>query len=121
MTVHLERLKSSVNLSLNSTNAAVTREIQSDTKFIKHSVANDEVKAMLDWISSLNFLKQQVQTARIHLIFGTLIYAFRMISSSRLGKVLVNGSSNGKISRPGHQKQRVCFGAPESLEQARHS
>jgi len=60
LTAQLERLKSSLNLALNSTNAAVTREIQIDTKYIKISVANDEVKAVLDWISTLNFLKQQV-------------------------------------------------------------
>ena len=60
LVVHLERLKGSVNLALNSTNAAVIREIQSDTKTIKHSVTNDEVKSVLDWISNLNFLKQQV-------------------------------------------------------------
>ena len=60
LTVHLERLKSSINLALNSTNAVVTREIQSDTKYLKLAVAKDEVKAIIDWISSLNFLKQQV-------------------------------------------------------------
>lgn len=60
LTARLERLKASVNLALNSTNAAVTREIQNDTKFIKLSVANDEIKAILDWLSTLNFVKQQV-------------------------------------------------------------
>ncbi|KAL8722851.1 MAG: hypothetical protein Q9225_000738 [Loekoesia sp. 1 TL-2023] len=59
LTVHLERLKSTVNLAYNSTNAAVIREIQSDTKYIKQSTANEEVKAIIDWISNLNFLKQQ--------------------------------------------------------------
>ncbi|KAL8691941.1 MAG: hypothetical protein Q9218_002923, partial [Villophora microphyllina] len=59
LTLQLERLKSTVSLAYNSTNAAVVREIQSDTKFLKLSVANDEVKAIIDWISSLNFLKQQ--------------------------------------------------------------
>jgi hypothetical protein len=49
LTVQLERLKSSVNLALNSTNAAVTRAIQSDTKLLKLSAANDEIKAILDW------------------------------------------------------------------------
>ncbi|KAL9044838.1 MAG: hypothetical protein Q9214_002054 [Letrouitia sp. 1 TL-2023] len=43
--VRLERLKSNANTALNSTNAAVTREIQYDTRFIKASVANDEVQA----------------------------------------------------------------------------
>ena len=60
LTAHLERLKSSVNLALNSMNAAVSREIQNDTKLLKLSVAEDKVKAIIDWISSLNFLKQQV-------------------------------------------------------------
>ncbi|KAL9609730.1 MAG: hypothetical protein Q9167_005519 [Letrouitia subvulpina] len=57
--MRLERLKSNASIALNSTNAAVTREIQSDTRFIKASVANEEVQAVLDWISGLNFLKQQ--------------------------------------------------------------
>lgn len=63
LTVHLERLKNTVNLAYSSTNAAVIRNIQSDTKYIKLSVANDEVKAIIDWLSNLNFLKQQVQQA----------------------------------------------------------
>ncbi|KAI4234159.1 MAG: hypothetical protein LQ349_003966 [Xanthoria aureola] len=58
-TAHLERLKSTINVAYNSTNSAVVREIQSDTKYIKSSVASDEVKAILDWMSNLNFLKQQ--------------------------------------------------------------
>ncbi|KAL8870107.1 MAG: hypothetical protein Q9174_003770 [Haloplaca sp. 1 TL-2023] len=59
LTVHLERLKSTVNLAYTSTNSATVREIQSDTKYLKVSVANDEVKAIIDWVSNLNFLKQQ--------------------------------------------------------------
>ncbi|KAI4116523.1 MAG: hypothetical protein LQ338_007701 [Usnochroma carphineum] len=59
LTDHLERLKSTVSLAYDSTNAAGIREIQSDTKYLKLSVANDEVKAIIDWISNLNFLKQQ--------------------------------------------------------------
>lgn len=66
LVIRLERLKGSVNFALNSTNAAVTREIQSDTNFLKLSVANDEVKAIIDWISSLNFLKQQVRRLLRH-------------------------------------------------------
>ncbi|KAL9602547.1 MAG: hypothetical protein Q9179_002498 [Wetmoreana sp. 5 TL-2023] len=58
LTQNLERLKSTINLAYNSTNSAVVREIQSDTKYLKLSVANDEVKAIIDWISNLNFLKQ---------------------------------------------------------------
>ena len=65
LTAHLERLKSSVNLAMSSTSAAVTREIQSDTRFIKSSVTNDEIKAIIDWMSSLNFLKQQVSLSII--------------------------------------------------------
>ncbi|KAL8911368.1 MAG: hypothetical protein Q9171_003462 [Xanthocarpia ochracea] len=61
LAAHLERLKSAVSLAYNSTNAAVIREIQSDTKYVKLSMANDEVKAIIDWISSLNFLKQQTE------------------------------------------------------------
>lgn len=57
---YLERLKSSINLALTSTNAVVARENQNDTMLIKDSVTKGEVKAILDWISSLNFVKQQV-------------------------------------------------------------
>ena len=60
LAAHLERLKSTVSLAYNFTNAAVIREIQSDTKYVKLSIANDGVKAIIDWISNLNFLKQQV-------------------------------------------------------------
>ena len=63
LTVHLERLKNTVNLAYTSTNSATVREIQSDTRYLKVSVASDEVKAIIDWISNLNFLKQQVQQA----------------------------------------------------------
>lgn len=59
----LERMKNTVSLAYNSTSAAAVREIQSDTKYIKQSVANDEAKAVIDWISNLNFLQQQVQSA----------------------------------------------------------
>ena len=61
----LERLKSSVSLALNSTNAAVIRDVQSDTKAIKLSISNDEIRAVLDWISNLNFFKQQVSLSRV--------------------------------------------------------
>lgn len=61
LTAQLERLKNTVSLAYNSTNAAAVREIQNDTKYIKQSVTKDEVKAIIDWISNLNFLKQQVQ------------------------------------------------------------
>ena len=68
LTAHLERLKSTINVAYNSTNSAVVREIQSDTKYIKSSVASDQVKAILDWMSNLNFLKQQVlYTPGVHL------------------------------------------------------
>ncbi|KAL8680364.1 MAG: hypothetical protein Q9186_003443 [Xanthomendoza sp. 1 TL-2023] len=63
-TAHLERLKNTINVAYNSTNSAVVREIQGDTKYIKLSVANDEMKAFLDWISNLNFLKQQADFIR---------------------------------------------------------
>lgn len=56
----LQRLKSYVDSAMNSTSAADIRKIQSDTKAIKLSVADDELKAILEWISKLNFLKQQV-------------------------------------------------------------
>lgn len=59
LVAHLERLKLSVDLAMNSTSAAVIRALQSDTKAIKLSVADVELKAILDWISSLNYLKQQ--------------------------------------------------------------
>ncbi|KAL8939033.1 MAG: hypothetical protein Q9216_003582 [Gyalolechia sp. 2 TL-2023] len=58
LTAHLERLKTSVQVAMTSTNAAVIREMQNDTKTIKSSLADNEVKAILDWISGLNFLKQ---------------------------------------------------------------
>ena len=54
-TERLERLKTSANLVLTSTSANVIREIQRDTEAIKLSVANDDVKSVIDWISSLNF------------------------------------------------------------------
>lgn len=60
LTVHLERLKNTINLAYSSTNSAVVREIQSDTKYLKVSVADEIFKAVIDWISNLNFLKQQV-------------------------------------------------------------
>lgn len=60
LVAHVGRLKGAVDTALNSTNAAVVREIQSDTKALRLDNANDEVKSVLDWISSLNFLKQQV-------------------------------------------------------------
>ncbi|KAL8852430.1 MAG: hypothetical protein Q9221_002660 [Calogaya cf. arnoldii] len=61
LTAHLERLKSTINVAYNSTNSAVVREIQSDTKYIKSSVASDELKTILDWMSNLNFLRQQAE------------------------------------------------------------
>ena len=60
LVVHLERLKNSLNLAMNSTNAAVIRDIQNDTKAMRLNIANDEVKSVIDWISTLNFMKQQV-------------------------------------------------------------
>lgn len=63
LTLHLECLKNTVNVAYSSTNSAVVREIQADTKFLQISAVNDEVKAIIDWISTLNFLKQQVQQA----------------------------------------------------------
>ena len=56
----LERLKGSVNLAFTSTNAEITRQIQNDTKALKLSAANDEAQAIINWISSLNFMKEQV-------------------------------------------------------------
>lgn len=73
-TAHLERLKSTINVAYNSTNSAVVREIQSDTKYIKSSVASDEVKAILDWMSNLNFLKQQVQPSPSTILSPQLTY-----------------------------------------------
>ncbi|KAL8824083.1 MAG: hypothetical protein Q9191_005314 [Dirinaria sp. TL-2023a] len=55
----LNRLKGYVDTAMNSTSAADIRRIQSDTKAIKLSVADDELKAIIEWISSLNFVKQQ--------------------------------------------------------------
>ena len=57
---HLNRLKSYVDSAMSSTSAADIRRIQSDTKAIKLSMADDELKAILEWISILNFVKQQV-------------------------------------------------------------
>jgi len=59
LVAHLERLKSSVNLAMSSTSAAVIRALQGDTKAIRLSVADAELKTILDWTSSLNYLKQQ--------------------------------------------------------------
>ena len=55
----LERLKSTVHLALTSTNAAVIRDMQNDTKALRLASSDDELKAMLEWTSTLNFLKQQ--------------------------------------------------------------
>ena len=59
LVTRLERLKDAVNLALTSTSAAVIREIQNDTRNIKTVVSNDEERALLEWVSTLNFLKQQ--------------------------------------------------------------
>lgn len=59
LVAHLERLKSAVDLAMNSTSAAAIRALQGDTNAIKLSVADVKLKAILDWISSLNYLKQQ--------------------------------------------------------------
>ena len=55
----MEHLKSAVNLALTSTNAAVIRDMHSDTKALRLASSDDELKAMLEWTSTLNFLKQQ--------------------------------------------------------------
>ena len=55
----LERLKSAVNLALTSTSAAVIRDIQNDTKALTNAASDKELKAILNWTSTLNFLKQQ--------------------------------------------------------------
>lgn len=57
LTLQLESLKSTVSLAYGSTNAAVVREVQNDTKYLKLNAANDEVNAIIDWISDLNFFK----------------------------------------------------------------
>lgn len=118
LTAHLERLKNSVNLALNSTNAAITREIQNDTKFIKLSVTRNEVEAILDWISSLNFVKQQVFLTRL-MLFRSVDFSSRTISSMKFEKALANGFSNDMTSRYGYQAMKPCFGVQESPEQAR--
>ena len=59
LVARLERLKSAVNLALTSTNAAVIRDMQSDTKALRLASSDDEMKAILEWTSTLNFLKQQ--------------------------------------------------------------
>ena len=56
----VNRLKDSVNLVFTSSSAAAIREIRNDAKAIKLAVANEQIKAVLEWISSSNFLKQQV-------------------------------------------------------------
>ncbi|KAL9585140.1 MAG: hypothetical protein Q9212_001706 [Teloschistes hypoglaucus] len=56
--LQLECLKNTVNLAYGSANAAVVREIQNDTKSLRLNAANGHVKAIIDWISDLNFLKQ---------------------------------------------------------------
>ena len=74
LVAHLERLKSSLDLAMNSTNAAVIREIQHDTKALRLDVANDEVKSVIDWISNLNFLKQQVSRPSNHYCAAEALY-----------------------------------------------
>ena len=96
----LGRMKTSINIALNSTNAAVTREVQNDTNLIKLSVAKNEVNAILDWISALNFLKQQVFSLGLYLFRLADLY-LRMFSLNKYEKVLVNGFSNEMTSRRG--------------------
>ena len=55
----LARLKNDLNLALTSTSATVIREIHNDTNIVKHAVSSVEEKALLEWTSTLNFLKQQ--------------------------------------------------------------
>ncbi|KAL2044644.1 hypothetical protein ABVK25_012278 [Lepraria finkii] len=59
LVAQLARLKDDINLALTSTSAAVIRDIQNDTKTVKNAVSNVEEKALLEWLSTLNFLKQQ--------------------------------------------------------------
>ena len=59
LVARLERLKSAVNLALNSTNAAVIRDVHNDTKALRLASSDDEQKKILEWTSTLNFLKQQ--------------------------------------------------------------
>lgn len=86
LTAHLERLKSTINVAYNSTNSAVVREIQSDTKYIKSSVASDEVKAILDWMSNLNFLKQQVQPSPSTILSRQLTHLVGRICQPSAGR-----------------------------------
>ncbi|KAL8960007.1 MAG: hypothetical protein Q9193_003220, partial [Seirophora villosa] len=83
LTAQLERLKNTLSLAYNSTNAAAVREIQSDTKYIKQSVTNDEVKAIMDWISNLNFLKQQVQDTNMAMLRRVLIAYVEYLKNTR--------------------------------------
>ncbi|KAI4203597.1 MAG: hypothetical protein LQ350_001787 [Teloschistes chrysophthalmus] len=46
LTLQLESLKSTVSLAYGSTNAAVVREVQNDTKYLKLNAANDEADFM---------------------------------------------------------------------------
>jgi len=46
LVARLERLKSSLDLAMNSTDGAVIREIQNDTKAMRLNVANDEVNRL---------------------------------------------------------------------------
>lgn len=111
LTAHLERLKNTLSLAYNSTNAAAVREIQSDTKYIKQSVTNDEVKAIMDWISNLNFLKQQVQDTNRALLRRVLIAYGRQASSARLERAQGNGSLIVPNSKHGPPPVRQCSGA----------
>ncbi len=119
LVVRLERLKGSLDLAMNSTNAAVICEIQNDTKAMRLNVANDEVKSIIDWISNLSFLKQQVSLPSSYC--SQLTTLLRMILSSKPGLALANGSWSETISGYGRRARKQCSGVRASLERVKPS
>ena len=60
LTSELERLTSSINLALASSTLMILRETRKLTNDVRLATMDAEFKAMLDWISPFDFVKQQV-------------------------------------------------------------
>ena len=57
----LERLTNAISLALASTTLTTVRETQKITREIRLATIDAEFKAILEWISSFDFIKQQVR------------------------------------------------------------
>ncbi|KAL9587202.1 MAG: hypothetical protein Q9203_003589 [Teloschistes exilis] len=100
LTLQLERLKSTVSLAYGSANAAVVREIQNDTKNLRLNAANDQVKAIIDWISDLNFLKQQNTLKNQNTAVMILYCGYNQARSQSVGSLIAALIKQGLQIRP---------------------